>query len=515
MPDTSAQIEVTDLIVRYGEGAQAHTALTVPALTVHAGERVAVIGASGSGKTSLLRALGGLIPLAAGTIRVAGYQVNGPESLPREAFRDAIGLVFQDYGLVRQLTPLQNVLCGALARYPAQGALLRFRPEDQAEAARLLELLGLGERLHLQGAKLSGGEQQRVGVARLMMQAPRVMLLDEPVASLDVQWSRRVMELLSAQRPDAAIVAVLHDLEAVRLWATRVLVVSRGQIVFDGEADAACTLVEGKDAPDQAQPEAAQPAPAPRMSRGAVWAMGAGALALYVWSLVGIKLDSSKVFGSVDKGLDFISRTVPPDPSVSATVLRSIVETVQMAVLGTTIAAAMALPLSILAARNVSPVFFRLIARFILNFMRTIPSIIWGLFFVAIVGLGAFPGVLALACYATGYLGKFYYEAIEAIDMRPLVALRVAGASRAQRFRYGVFPQVFPVLAGHTLYMLEYNTRAASVLGVVGAGGIGFYLYTYINNFQYKKAATALAFMLFLVVALDAISERLRARFQI
>jgi phosphonate transport system permease protein len=506
-------ISVEGLEVRYGSGPEAHTALSGATFCVAAGERVAVIGASGSGKTSLLRALGGLITPAAGKIVVAGHTVCGPTSLPREAFRD-IGLVFQDYGLVRQLTSLQNVLCGKLARYGAGEALIQFSDADRRQAQGLLEQLGLGERMHLVARRLSGGEQQRVGVARLLMQAPQVMLLDEPVASLDVQWSRRVMMTLAEQRPESAIVAVLHDLEAVRLWATRVLVVSRGQIVFDGPAERACAMVEGKDAPDTAEPEAAGPAPAPRMSRGAMVAVGVAATALYVWSLLGINLDSNKVFGSFGKGADFISRTMPPDVSVAGTVLTAILETIQMAVLGTTVAAAMALPLSILAARNVSPLVPRAAARFVLNFMRTIPSIIWGLFFVAIVGLGPFPGVLALACYATGYLGKFYYEAIESIDARPLVALRVAGASRAQRFRYGVFPQVFPVLAGHTLYMLEYNVRAASVLGVVGAGGVGFYLYTYINNFQYRKAATALAFMLGLVILLDLVSERMRARFQ-
>ena len=147
--------------------------------------------------------------------------------------------------------------------------------------------------------------------------------------------------------------------------------------------------------------------------------------------------------------------------------------------------------------------------------MRTIPSIIWGLFFVAIVGLGPFPGVLALTFYATGYLGKFFYEGIESIDLKPLVALRTTGASRLHVFRYGVFPQVLPLLTSYTIYMFEYNVRAASILGVVGAGGVGFYLYSYINNFTYTKAATTLLMLLALVTVIDTASSRIRAKFNI
>jgi phosphonate transport system permease protein len=179
---------------------------------------------------------------------------------------------------------------------------------------------------------------------------------------------------------------------------------------------------------------------------------------------------------------------------------------------GTTFAAIFALPIATAAAHNISPLWLRIPARFVLNAMRTTPSLIWGLFFVAIVGLGPLPGVLALSFYATGYLGKFYYEGIESIDPKPLVALRASGASRMQRFRYGVFPQVLPLLASYTIYMFEYNVRAASILGVVGAGGVGFYLYSSLTNFTYQKATTALLMLLALVTLIDAASSWLRAK---
>jgi phosphonate transport system permease protein len=236
--------------------------------------------------------------------------------------------------------------------------------------------------------------------------------------------------------------------------------------------------------------------------------------AAYVWAARGVGFGSARILGNLGSAGDFLARMLPPDPSVTPTVAASLVETVQMALLGTTLAAVLALPAAMLAARNVSPPPVQWAARLVLNALRTVPSLIWGLFFVAMVGLGPLPGILALTFYAAGYLGKFYYEGIEAIDPRPRLALRTVGASALQRFRYGIFPQVTPLLLGYTLYMFEYNVRAASILGVVGAGGVGYYLYSYVNSFQYDRATTALLLLLLVVTAIDALSSWLRRRIQ-
>jgi phosphonate transport system permease protein len=504
-------------------------ALDEVSFQIEEGERVAIIGRSGSGKTSLLRILAGLIEPTDGEVVVAGHDLAA--SRPERDFYASVGVMFQDYGLVRQLPAITNVLCGTLHGEAATSHMLDFSQEQREHALKLLEELGLKQRAKTRSAKLSGGEQQRVGLCRLLMQSPEVMLLDEPIASLDVHWAEIALGKLEAS-PKTTSLVILHDLEMARRWATRVLLIDKGKLAFDGDPEEGCELLESSESkgssasphePSRADEEATSPqsshmpseedAPS---SRAAFYVAGLVAtVALYIWALKGLKLSASKLFGSMDNAKNFLSRMLPPDPSVTGTVFDALLETIQMALVGTTMAAIFALPISIAAARNTSPLPLRIIARFILNFMRTIPSIIWGLFFVAIVGLGPFPGVLALTFYATGYLGKFFYEGIESIDLKPLVALRTTGASRLHVFRYGVFPQVLPLLTSYTIYMFEYNVRAASILGVVGAGGVGFYLYSYINNFTYTKAATTLLMLLALVTVIDTASSRIRAKFNI
>jgi phosphonate transport system permease protein len=234
------------------------------------------------------------------------------------------------------------------------------------------------------------------------------------------------------------------------------------------------------------------------------------AAALYIWALRGSEFDWNKLAGSFPHAWDFLKRMMPPDWSVRGTALTALAETIQMALLGTTIGALLSLPLGVLAARNLSPRWLHLAARGLLNLIRTVPSVVWGLFFVAAVGLGAFSGVLAMSCYTIGYLGKFYYETFESMDGAAAEALRIAGASKPQVFQYAILPQSLPLLANYTLFILEYSIRAATILGVVGAGGVGFYLYVYLRNFEYPKAATLLIVLLLVVLAMDWLSARLR-----
>ena len=517
-----AMLAICDLHLHYDKG-RVH-ALKGVSFEAHAGERIAIIGPSGSGKSSLLRVLSGLLLPTQGQVQACGHTLDAATP-PRRAFYKEVGLLFQDYGLVPQLDPVKNVLCGALWRYASAGALARFAPADRAAATGWLRTLGLGDRLHLPCKRLSGGEQQRVGIARLLMQQPRLLLLDEPVASLDVHWGAGALEALQGVHGGETVaIAILHDLQVVEQWATRVLLIKGGELCFDGDPSTGCALLRQGQAPGQEEgpgdvARATSPGPsswpgAPgRLERARFYVVGVlGLLALYAWSFQGLDLGSSKIFGSLGKAAGFVGRLMPPDLTVVPTILGALGETIQMAVWGTTFASLFGLPLAVGAAANISPWWVRAPMRLALNFMRTIPSLIWGLFFVAIVGLGPLPGVLALTCYATGYLGKFYYEAIESIDPAPLLALRTTGASRLHRFRYGVFPQVLPLLLSYTLYMFEYNVRAASVLGVVGAGGIGFYLYSYLNNFTYPKASMALLWMLLLVTVIDAASSRIRQK---
>ncbi|WP_353930536.1 phosphonate ABC transporter, permease protein PhnE [Okeanomitos corallinicola TIOX110] len=231
---------------------------------------------------------------------------------------------------------------------------------------------------------------------------------------------------------------------------------------------------------------------------------------IYVWALQGLKIDLALLQESFPFIIDFISRLFPPDWRVVRVAIDALIETVQMSIWGTTVGAILSLPIAIASANNVAPLWLRWLANLLQNVVRSVPSIILGLIFVAATGLGAPAGTLALCIYTIGYLAKFYQQAIEAVDSRSVESLQVIGASRIQIAQYGILPQVIPLGLGYTLWMFEYNIRAASVLGAVGAGGIGFKLKSYIDGFEYTKATTMMLVLLVVVTVIDVISSKLR-----
>ncbi len=246
-----------------------------------------------------------------------------------------------------------------------------------------------------------------------------------------------------------------------------------------------------------------------RRSRWAAWAVILGAI---VWSAVETEVSLGRLIEGLPFMWDFLRRMVPPDLSVLGNALRGAMETIQIAVVGTAVAAVLALPLGFAAARNAAPPWLFYWARSLLNAFRAVDTLVYALFFVAAVGLGPFPGVLAVMVYTATVLAKLYSEAIEAIEPGPVEAVRATGATTLQVLRWGVLPQLVPQFLSFTLYRFETNIRAAAVLGFVGAGGIGFYIQTYLRLLNYPAAATVLLVLIGLVMIVDFASSRLRAR---
>jgi phosphonate transport system permease protein len=209
---------------------------------------------------------------------------------------------------------------------------------------------------------------------------------------------------------------------------------------------------------------------------------------------------------------DFVRRMVPPDLTVLPAALRGAVGTIEIALLGTVLAAALAVPLGFLSARNVAPPGLYYAVRTALNFFRSIDTLVYALLFVAAVGLGPFPGMLAVVAYTTTSLAKLYSETIEGIEPGPVDAIRATGATRLQVLRFGILPQVLPLFLSYVLYRFESNVRAATVLGFVGAGGIGLYLQTYLRMIDYPAASTVLLVTVAMVMVVDFASARIRAR---
>lgn len=242
----------------------------------------------------------------------------------------------------------------------------------------------------------------------------------------------------------------------------------------------------------------------------------AGGLILMVlvlaWSWSGTNLEPDRVGRAVPRLMDFLRRMVPPDFSISGTVLQATAETFQIALLGTVISIVLSLPLALAAADNVAPDWLNLPTRWALGLLRGIPMLLLALMFVSAVGLGPFPGVLAVALHSTGMLGKFFAEAVEGARPGPLEALDSTGASWLQKMRYGVLTQVGPSMVRDALFRFELNLRESLVLGLVGAGGIGVYIELYIRAFQYRRVATLTLVVLLLVVLAEQASVAARRR---
>jgi phosphonate transport system permease protein len=235
------------------------------------------------------------------------------------------------------------------------------------------------------------------------------------------------------------------------------------------------------------------------------------ALAIFLFGLVDLDFSPAR-FVSGLRELGWITLLMlPPDPGASFPLyLKALGETLSIALLGTTLAAVLALPMSLLAARNIVPEIVRFPVRRLLDSIRGIDTLIWALVWINVVGLGPFAGVLAIAVSDFGAFGKLFSEAIEAADRREIDGIRASGGGRLHEIRFGLMPQVLPVIAGQVLYFIESNTRSATIIGIVGAGGIGLQLAEQIRVLEWQKVSFLILMILIAVAAIDWISGKLR-----
>lgn len=223
-------------------------------------------------------------------------------------------------------------------------------------------------------------------------------------------------------------------------------------------------------------------------------------------------LDPRKVFGGARNSFTFGTFLFPPRIDVLSTVARAMLETLQIALVGTVLGFVLALPLSLLATRSLYGRAVTTGVRTFLSVLRTVPSLLWAIVFVVAFGLGPAAGALGIAFYTVGYLGKLFYEALDGVDSEVIEAVWSTGANRLQLARYAVLPEAANSILSQLLFIFEYNVRASTILGFVGAGGIGFYILGYIQLLQYDRLLTALLVTLVVVLVIDQLSALLRAR---
>ena len=217
--------------------------------------------------------------------------------------------------------------------------------------------------------------------------------------------------------------------------------------------------------------------------------------------------DSSKYFG------DILSRMLPPDFSNLNQLIYAMFETIEIAFLGTFIAIVLSIPFGLFSARNLAPNYFvYIVCKTVVIFFRAIPEFIIAMILVIAIGFGAMPGVLALGLHTMGFLAKFYAEDIEHINKGPIDALKSSGATKSQIISFGIIPQILPAFVANNLYILDRNVRMATMLGIVGAGGIGYELQSSFRMFEYERVSAIIMLIFLTIFLIDNFSSYIRSK---
>jgi len=238
-----------------------------------------------------------------------------------------------------------------------------------------------------------------------------------------------------------------------------------------------------------------------------------GVAVLLIYSIDDVNLgDLSKLFSNAENTRAFTGELLRPDFTDWRLFVEKMWETVQIALWGTFIAVFAAVPMGLAAARNVAPVWVVTPVRWLMNMLRSIPDLVIGLLFVVAVGLGPLPGVLAIALNTAGVLAKLFSEAVESIDKGPVEGVRATGATSLHEIVWGVIPQVAPLWTSFALYRFESNSRSATVLGLIGAGGIGQVLFDRMNAFDFRDVSAIVLVVVVAVTLIDMLSQAMRKR---
>lgn len=536
-------LETRELHYRYRDGTQALEGVD---LVVRHGEIVAVLGPSGAGKSTLFRCLAGLEAATSGCVLLEGIDLAGLRRGVRRRTLSRIGLVFQEFHLVGRAAVLSNVLIGRLAAAPVWSSLLHLMGRrDREHAVELLHRLGLAAQVRKRADALSGGQRQRVALARALAQEPKVLLADEPVANLDPVLAAGVVDDIVRMVRAEGLTAVLnlHDVSLARQVAGRIVGMRTGRVRFDLPTEQVsdellddlyrgvhnATAPETAAGPDPGadgavsttlqkpplRPDPEEVAELARLRRPSPLTVGGAAVAIIV--IIASARTSDVSVDAIVNGLpsiaDFVSRMFPPDWSELGIAVELMWETLGIAITGTVLGVLLAVPIALLAARTVYPSpWVRQPVRLVINGVRAIPELMWALLFVSAVGLGALAGTLAIIVGTAFGVARLFSDIFEAADMQAWEAATATGARRWQRISWVLLPQQLPTMTSYSLLILDSNVRAASLLGLVGAGGIGMELQQKLRLFDYGAVLTIVIVVLVVIVALDQVSSYVRKR---
>lgn len=235
---------------------------------------------------------------------------------------------------------------------------------------------------------------------------------------------------------------------------------------------------------------------------------------ILVWALIGTEFEPSRLSGAMSRVWTYVHEMFPPDWRVLGKALAALRVTVQMAIVGTFLGFVAALPISFVAARTSAiPHAISIAVKTGLNVLRAIPPLVYAILFVYIVGLGPFTGALGISVGCFVMLAKLFAEALESVHPAPVEAVKAVGGNPAQVFAYGMLPQALPQFLSHTLYAWELNISAATIVGIVGAGGIGFEMTSLMRLFRWSEAIVYVFVLVVMVLLADAMSYQIRKRY--
>jgi len=252
--------------------------------------------------------------------------------------------------------------------------------------------------------------------------------------------------------------------------------------------------------------------PGPRRTLAQAFGWAAVCL-LLVWAWHGADMRPGDLLRDSGNMAQFARDFFPPDFKDWKLYLSEMIVTLHIALWGTVLAVVCAIPLGLLCSANLAPAWIHQPVRRVMDAFRAINEMVFAMLFIVAVGLGPFAGVLALWIHTTGILAKLFSEAVEAIDPRPVEGVRATGASMLEEIVYGVIPQVLPLWISYSLYRFESNVRSASVVGIVGAGGIGVVIFETIRSFEYAQVSAVMLIVVVTVTLIDLLSGRFRQRF--
>ena len=499
-------------------------------LDIWPGELVAVVGPSGAGKSTLIRCINRLVEPGGGEISFRGENVAAAGRRRLRQLRARLGMVFQHHNLIGRASVLANVLHGRLGSTPFYRSVFGAYPEaDRLEARALLARVGLAARMHQRADTLSGGQMQRVGICRALIQRPDLLLADEPIASLDPASATAVMGYLEAMTKERGLASIvnLHQVDYARKYATRIVGLKDGAVVFDGPpgelTDEIAAMIYENEGAGENEGEnggdggtaAGRPVPPPPKKTavpGSAWAFAAAALVAAAFIYLGAGPLGAAL--SVPALFSFLGANFwPPNFDGFAGHVPIVLRTLHFAVVGTYISALLAFALGLLMSREMNPCApLRAGARFFASFLRNVPVLVWASVLVFIFGIGALVGVVALVVSGLGFLGRSYAESMNDIAGRKLEAIRASGAGYAQVLWHGLLPEFAPAWLGWTLFSFEVNIRASAVLGMVGAGGLGLLIQTNLDLRGFRRAFALVIILAAMVLAAEFLANSVRKK---